>query len=165
MNTLIEIASQYKADAEALMDLDLPDEVVADTLTGMAGALEAKSVNVAAVVLSLDGFAEQIKAAEERMAQRRKAIENRAKNLRTYLLKCMQLANVPKIQTPELRLSIRKNPPSVVVDEPTEVPAKFWRFPEPPPPSIDKDSIKAAIKAGEEVPGAHVEQNERIHID
>lgn len=164
-NTLIEIATQYKADAEALANLDLPDEVVADTLTGMAGGLQEKATNVAAVALSLEGVAEQIKAAEERMSLRRKALENRARKLRTYLLTCMQLAEVKKIETPELRISVRKGPPSVVVDDAADVPAQYWRIPDPPPAAIDKDAIKTAIRAGEAVPGVHLEQSERIHID
>jgi len=165
MTSLIEIASRYAADAERLLDTDLPDEAIADTLTGMEGALQEKAANVAAVALTLDGFAAQIKAAEERMALRRKALENRARNLRSYLLTCMQVAGVGKIETPELRLAVRKNPPAVVVDDPAAVPAQYWRIPDPPPAEVDKAAIKTAIRAGETVPGAHLEQTERIHID
>lgn len=165
MTTLIEIASKYRADADTLLDTDLPDEVVVDTLNGMDGELVEKAANVAAVVLSLDGFAEKIKEAEQRMAQRRKALENRAKNLRGYLLVCMQKAERPKIETPELRLSVRKNPAAVVVTDAAKVPARFWRIPDPPPPEIDKAAIKQAIKDGAAVPGVHLEQGERLHID
>jgi hypothetical protein len=168
MTTLIEIASKYAADADALMDTSLPDDVVADTLVGMAGELEEKASNVAAVILSLDGFADQIHHREKQLELRRKAIENRAKNLRSYLLMCMQRANVHKIETPEMRLSVRKNPPALVIDDPKLIPAKYWRIPDPPPPEVDKAAIKQAIRDGHPIEGAHLEHSEdseRIQID
>ena len=80
---LYELAGEYRAAAEQLADLDLPPEVVADTLEGLAGDLEQKATNVALFARNLEATAAAIKQAEADMAARRKAIENRAASIRT----------------------------------------------------------------------------------
>lgn len=51
-------------------------------------------------------------------------------------------------------LFLRKNPDSVEISDQSSIPEKFMVTPEPPLPRPDKAAIRAAIKAGEEVPGA-----------
>jgi hypothetical protein len=53
-------------------------------------------------------------------------------------------------------MKLKKNPPSVVIDDLTQIPTQYQR--QKIQVDIDKVAIKAAIKAGEEVPGAHLEQ-------
>ena len=59
-------------------------------------------------------------------------------------------------------LAVRDNPPSVVIDG--EVPAEFMRQPDPPPPVADKKAIGEALKAGREIPGAHLSRGQRLEI-
>lgn len=164
MTALYEIAAEYRQAAEKLSDLDIDEQTIADTLEGMGGALEVKATNVAFFARNLESLAASIKDAEAQMAARRKALENRAARMREYLLTCMQLAGVQKIEGPYFKLAQRENPPSVVIDEPGLIPTEFMRQPEPPPPSPDKTAIKAAIQAGKEVPGAHLQRGIRLEI-
>jgi hypothetical protein len=161
---LFDIAREYRDAADKLADLDLPDEVVADTLEGMSGDLEVKATNVAFFARNLEALAASIKDAEANMAARRKALENRAQRMRDYLLNCMQLAGVQKIESPYFRLAQRENPPAVVIDEPGLIPNEYMRQPEPPPPAPDKAAIKADIQRGKEVPGAHLQRGVRLEI-
>lgn len=158
------LAEDYRNAAAQLADLDLPPEVVADTLEGMAGDIEVKATNVAMFVRNLEATAEQIKVAEAAMAARRKAIENRAAHVREYLLTNMQRVGISKIECPYFKLAVRDNPPSVVVESIEHIPAEFMRQPEPPPPAPDKKAIAEAIKAGQEVPGAHLSRTQRLEI-
>ena len=43
MSSLYEIATSYRADVARLADLDLPAEVITDTLDAMSGELEVKA--------------------------------------------------------------------------------------------------------------------------
>ena len=43
MTSLYDIAAQYRADVARLADLDLPAEVITDTLDAMSGELEVKA--------------------------------------------------------------------------------------------------------------------------
>lgn len=164
MTALYDIAREYRDAAEKLADLDLDEQTVADTLESMGGELEVKATNVAFFARNLEALAASIKEAEAGMAARRKAIEHRAHRMRDYLLNCMQLAGVQKIESPYFKLAQRENPPAVVIDEPGLIPAEYMRQPEPPPPSPDKAAIKAAIQHGKEVPGAHITRGVRLEI-
>lgn len=164
MTALYNIAAEYREAAEKLSDLDLDEQTIADTLEGMSGELEVKATNVAFFARNLESIAASIKEAEAGMAARRKALENRAARMRDYLLNCMQLAGVQKIEGPYFKLAQRENPPAVIIDEPGLIPAEFMRQPDPPPPAPDKTAIKEALKAGAEVPGAHLARGVRLEI-
>lgn len=162
--SLYEISLAYRTDVAKLADLDLPAEVVTDTLDAMSGELEVKAQNVVMYARNLQTTAAAIKEAEEQMAKRRKAIENRAKHLLEYVQGCMETAEVQRIECPHFRIAIQAKPPSVDVYEPGLLPVKYMRTPEPPPPAPDKTAIAAAIKAGKEVPGARMVQGTRLAI-
>lgn len=164
MTALFQLATEYRAAAEKLHDLDLDDQTIADTLEGMAGAIELKAQNVAFVIRNCKALADQIKQAEEAMAARRKALENRADKMGNYLLANMQACGMSKIECPEFKIAVRENPPSVVIDAEGQIPCDLYIYPEAPPPRPDKKAIAAAIKAGQEVPGAHLERTVRIEI-
>jgi hypothetical protein len=57
-------------------------------------------------------------------------------------------------------MKVRKNPPSVVIDDLSKVPTKFQH--QKIEVTIDKTAIKKAINAGEKVDGAHIEQGEKL---
>ena len=164
MNTLYDIAAEYRQTADKLADLDLDEQTIADTLEGMSGALELKAQNVVMFARNLEATATAIKEAETAMASRRKAIEHRAAGLRRYALSAMQVAGVQSIECPYFKLSVRKNPPAVEVFDAAQIPAQFMRTPEPPPPAPDKKAITEAIKAGQEVPGARLLSGERLEV-
>jgi len=155
--SLYELAGEYHQAAVALSNMDLDDQTIADTLEGLSGALEAKATNVAYFVRNLEATAEQIKLAEKQMADRRKAMENRAERIREYLKANMEVAGITQIECPHFKLSIKKNPPSVVIDAESQIPADYMTVPVAPPPAPDKKLIAAALKDGFEVPGCHLE--------
>lgn len=163
MTALYQLASEFREAADRLHDLDLPDEVIADTLEGLAGAVEAKSTNVAFVIRNLEGLAEQIKAAETEMAKRRKAIENRAERIRSYLQMNMDRCGISKIESPYFVLSIRNNPESVEVMDESAIPADYLRE-IPARYEPDKKLIKQAIKDGFEVPGCALKRTQSLQI-
>jgi hypothetical protein len=119
------------------------------------------------VIRNLQATAASIKDAEKQMAERRKSIEKRADALLERLKTGLEIAGVQKLETPHFALTIKKNPPSVDVWDERQIPASFMRAPEPPPPPApapDKAAIKAAINAGQDVPGALLAQGTRLEI-
>lgn len=162
--SMYQIASEYRAMVAYLMDTQTNSQVIADTLEGEAYPLEVKAQNVAYAVKNLEATAAAIKAAEQEMAERRKATEKRAEQLREYAKTCMEVAGISKIECPHFALTIKKNPASVDIFEAALIPSSFMKVPEPPPPSPDKTAIKAAIQAGMEVPGAQLTQGTRLDI-
>ena len=162
---LFQIADIYLQDLDKLSDLDLPEEVVRDTIEGLQGDMQEKCTNVAAFIRNTESLAEQIKQAEQAMAARRKALESRADRIRQYLLDNMQRTGITKIESPYFKIAIAKNPPSVVVDDEDTLKFAHPEFVKVvTTESLDKAAIKEAIKAGQIVEGAHLVQAERVSI-
>jgi hypothetical protein len=57
-------------------------------------------------------------------------------------------------------MKVKKNPPSVVIDDLSKVPTKFQH--QKIEVTLDKVAIKNAIQAGEKVDGCHIEQSEKL---
>jgi hypothetical protein len=162
--TLYEIAAEYRQMVEALMATDADDQTIADTIEGESYPLEIKAQNVAYAIKTLQANADAIKAAETAMAARRKAMENRAARIREYLLTCMTLAGVQKIDCPHFTIKIATNTPSVAIDNEHQIPPEFMRQPDTPPPQPDKEAIAAVLKIGHDVPGARLVRGKRVDI-
>ena len=163
MTALYSLATEYRAAADRLNDLDVPEEVIADTLEGLSGEVEAKITNVAFVVRNLEALADQIKAAEGEMAKRRKAIENRAERIRTYLKTNMERCEITKIESPYFVISLCNNPESVEIIDESLIPSDYLRE-IPATFAPDKTLIKSAIKDGYQVPGCAIKRTQRLQI-
>lgn len=163
MTALFSIAAQYQEAAHKLADMDLDAATIADTLEGLSGELEAKSQAVAFMVRSLEADAAAVKQWAKDATDRAKSIEARADSLRAYLERTLLACGISKVEGPGITLSFRKST-GVVIDEPGLIPAEFMKQPEPPPPAPSKTLIGDALKAGREVPGAHLEQRQNLQI-
>lgn len=159
---LYRLADDYVALAQQLADLDLDDEVIADTLEGASGDLECKAWNIGALIQQFEGDAAMIKVAETRMAARRKSLERRIDWLREYLLVQLLRVGIHEIDSPEFVMRVRDNPPKVVVGDEAAIPDVFRR--EEIVVSIRKDEIRKALLDGQIVPGAHLERDKRLVI-
>lgn len=164
---LYELTAQFR-DLEALASSDeLPPEVIRDTLEGLQGQLQDKATNVALFIRNLESTADAIDEAAEGMRLRGERLRKRAQSLNEYLLFNMISAGISKVESPFFTLQVKTNPPTVVIDTEKLIPDMYMTKPEPPPPppsKPDKKAIAAAFKAGEEVPGCHVEQRQRLEI-
>jgi hypothetical protein len=118
------------------------------------------------------GFVLQALEAQEQLASQRKAewdaflkaTERSKANLKYRLLAAMQALNVAELAGDQSTFRLQANPPSVVIEELSKLPAEFIVIEPPPPPvqKIDKKAIADAIKAGREVPGARLERGVRL---
>lgn len=163
MSTLFALTTEYREAAMKLAELDLPPEVVADTLESLSGELETKAQGVAMMARSLEADAAAVKQWSKDAADRAKAIESRAESLRDYLARCMEACGIEKISGPGVELSFRKSS-AVVIDGADLIPTEYMRQKPAPDPEPDKKAIADAIKAGVEVAGAHIEQRRSLQI-
>lgn len=168
MATLFQIVEQHRSLlALAESDSDLDQQMLADTLEGLEGELTLKVQSVGRVIAHQEAMAKAMDEAAANISIRAKRLRARMDSLKQYLLVNMQAANLPKVDSPELVVSLKKNPPSVVVFDESQVPEEFKRTPPPAPPPVpvpDKTAIKEALKAGQDVPGCRLEQGMRVEV-
>lgn len=161
---LFKIAQQYREAADKLAESDLDEQTISDTLEGMAGEVEEKAIAVATVIKNAEAEARAIREAVADMESRLVRIENRAQALRGYLLDNLLACSIKRVSCQYFEISIRANPPSLIVDDVSLIPPLLMVHPPAPPPRPDKRAISIAIKAGESVPGAHLESGVRLEI-
>jgi hypothetical protein len=161
---LYQLADQHR-ELQALADADeVPPEVLRDTLEALEGSIEVKATSVAAFVRNMETHAELIEGAAKQLQERAARARRKADSVKAYLLFQMQAVGMSKIEAPEFTIALRNNPEAVRIADDAELPPEYLVQPPAPPPRPDKTAIKAALKAGCEVPGCWLEAGQRVEI-
>lgn len=129
-------------------------------------ALVEKQRAVVACLKNNDANINMLDNAIKELTARKKSMQARHDSLKDYLLVNMLNNGISEINADNMTFSakIATNPPSVVIDDESLIPAEYMRVPPVPPLAADKTAIKDAIKAGIEVPGVHLESTQRVNI-
>ena len=146
--------------------MDLDAQTIADTIeaSGLTDALQDKAQGIEMVARAATQYIPALDAEIARLQALKAARERVAQGLRDYLKKNMEAAEIEKIECQFFKITIAKNPPSVDIFDPLSLPSVYMVTPEPKPAAPDKKAIAAAIKAGQEVPGARLTQSTRLKI-
>ncbi len=166
MGKLYEISERYRNIA-ALMD-DMSEDYATEltsALDEIQVEFEDKAQNIAALIKNIESDVDGYKAEEQRMANRRRAIERRVSALKNYLLINMQSCGISKVAG-IIPVAVRNNPPSVDI---TDIEAlreniEFWKPRKWDESEIDKTAVKEALKAGGIVPGAELIQKQSVRV-
>ena len=155
-STLRDLLDRLDADPDT-------GEVDGDALAAYAeyqGAATEKLEATACYVRELEAEAEAIKAEEDRLAKRRKALEGKAARLKTYLMPALEAVG-GKVKGVMASLRISRTQAVKVLDL-EALPEAFRRIKTTIDP--DKTAIKKALKSGEDIPGAVLEERQSVVI-
>lgn len=145
-------------------DIEASDAI--DTLDSMKLAVKEKGLNITALLLNEECDVEAMKMAEERIAQRRRAKQNKIEWLKGYLLDGMEANGMSRIECPDFAVTLAKCPPKVeLIDGAVSLlSAKYGdRFVRTKTTvTINRKAIAEAIKTGEQVAGAVLTQSNRL---
>ncbi|HFK0190637.1 TPA: siphovirus Gp157 family protein [Listeria monocytogenes] len=158
MTTLYSIQEKYQQLLNLAEQLD--PETLKDTLESIDDELETKAENVSFIIKELEGQSLILEKETKRLAERKNTINNNVKRLKQSLFDAMITANKQKIKTNLFTLDIRKNPPSIIVEDES----KLLNYLIEQPKKIDKTKLGDDLKKGIEVPGAKIIQTERLQI-
>ena len=156
MDSLYGITQRYNSVMLLLDDDSIPQEDVNNALVLIDDELQNKGENILSFLQKLDDIEEQAKRRKKEIDSYLKSIASKKKRLEKACLYALDTMQVKSILTSKGEIKTKKNPPAVIIDDITQIPTQYQR--EKIQVDIDKTAIKAAIKAGEEVPGAHLEQ-------
>jgi hypothetical protein len=123
--------------------------------------LEQKARGYGFVVKQMESDVLIIDAEIKRLGELKKARLKTIERLETTVSNAMQLYQINKLETPTLKISFRKSE-SVEIDDESAI--SFAYLKEKITYTIDKAMIKEAIKKGEVVIGARLQQNQNIQI-
>lgn len=127
---------------------------IADTMELLELDFAEKVENSAKLIKSLSHDALACKVEGNRLLDRGKRLESRIKWLTDYITTQMVRAGRPKLELPLFNVTVRTAVQTVFLSHPESVPAEYCR--EEVITKIDKGAIKAALVAGDDVPGAEL---------
>lgn len=156
MDTMMGITQRYTAVMALADDDSIPQDEVNNALLSLEDELQEKGENCIKYLDSVQDKIDAAKANKKKLDAYIKALESRKKRVEKACIYALNTLQVKSIMTGWGEIKTKKNPPSVIIDDVAKLPQKFQR--QKIQVDIDKVAIKAAIKAGEEVPGAHLEQ-------
>jgi len=159
--TLYALADRYVQLQEMLAAGEIDEQTFTDTMASVEGDITVKADNCAAVMRALELEADAFRFEEQRLAERRKAIEANRERLRRYVEFELKNANIDKVRGARFYLTLQMNPPKVVVSDEEKIPDDFWRESDP---VLDKKALLEALKAGTDVPGASMVQEKSLRV-
>lgn len=157
MMTLHEIANDY---IKAFESDDT--ETLTTALDSIKGSLEVKATNVAKYINGLTAAQKAIDDEIARLETAKRVIANKEKNLRDYLEHNMKKCGITKIESPLFKIQFQKCPCKVDVINDNDIPDEYKKV--KTEVVIDKNKIKAEIKAGVVIPGVALIQSEKLVI-
>lgn len=156
---LFELNDNYK---ELASRDDLDPTILKDTLDAIQDDRKSKLDNLAT-------WADQLKSEIDFMSDKKKSWEdeityrkNKLAWIKQYITNVLNDAGIKRMTTDNHLLSARNFKASTIIDNDEKLPDKFKVTETTTKP--DKKAIYKALKAGEEVPGAHLKPNRNTVI-
>lgn len=150
---------------EELINLETGEVVtIIEALEQLEMTREEKIENAAMMVKNQSALALAIRAEEEKLAKRRKAIENKVKNAKLFLIASLTRVDgtSEEFKTARVTVTVKMNPAKVVIKDEALLPVAFYR--EIIERKPDKEQIKEVLSRGIEVPGAALERGRSVMI-
>lgn len=147
-----EELSRYQEIKARLAGDDVDPQALLDTLEGETELHEACLV-VAESVQEHEDLAAALAIRIQDLTARKSRLEASADTLRNIILMAMERAGLDTIKGPLATLSKRTVAPSLVVEQDETIPARFFKAADP---KLDSKALKAALDAGEVIPGARL---------
>lgn len=144
----------------SIKDMDIEEGDLNSALENIDDEIETKADNIAKVLRDFDGDIEALKSEEERLAKKRKAIENRQKQLKEYLQNAMLVLDKRKFKTDLFSFNIQKNAPSLKILDESKIPEDYYKIER----KLNKNDLKEAVKNGLFEDAAELVQTESLRI-
>lgn len=157
--SLYEITNAFPALMESDEITEENKKQIEEELTVL---LQQKSQNIIGYTKNIELTINAMKEEEKRIADNRKALENKLSNFKQYVKECMERNGITKIETGLGTLSLAKSPISVEITNEDEVPDEYKL--EVVTTKIDKKKISDNFKSTGEVPGGVVIHTENTNL-
>lgn len=167
MASLYDLTGDYAKFAEYMEQVELEPEMqeaLEDALNNLGEDIEIKLENYAKIIKNFESDIAGLKAEEERLAKKRKVMENSIKNMKQRMTEAMIRTGKVDIKGELFKFKVQANPPAVVMDVNyiEDVPEKYLIAQDP---KIDRKKLAEDLKAGVELEGvAHLEVSSSIRI-
>lgn len=156
MASLYQLNNAYAQLQQMIED---GQEGLEDTLASITDAVEEKLEAYAMVIKNIESDVEGIKSEEKRLAERRKIMENGITRMKQAIAETLQGSGQDKVKTEKFTFSFRKSS-KVEVSDINSLPQQFIKVER----TISRSELAKALKAGEQIEGAQLVENQSLSI-
>ncbi|WP_421924865.1 siphovirus Gp157 family protein [Lysinibacillus capsici] len=156
MASLYQLNNAYAQLQQMIED---GQEGLEDTLASITDAVEEKLEAYAMVIKNIESDVEGIKSEEKRLAERRKIIENGITRMKQAIAETLQGSGQDKVKTEKFTFSFRKSS-KVEISDIDSLPQQFIKVER----TISRSELAKALKAGEQIEGAQLVENQSLQI-
>lgn len=161
MANIYELTNDFREVMSLLESGEYDEETLKNTLECIECEIEEKADGYARVIRNTEADIAGIKAEEERLAKKRKTLENSIKQMKDNLEHAMRTTGKTKFKTELFSFNIQKNPSKVQLIEGAVIPDVYLIEQEP---KVNTEFIKDRLKEGKELPFAVLVQGESLRI-
>lgn len=134
---------------EVFPQLAEDEELFKDTLEGNTNFIEVMD-RLLSEMKDNETLAEATSTRIGKLRERQTRLVHRAQFYRALIQRLMERTGMKTVALPEAKISVVNSPDKVIITDEAAIPEKLFRVTKEP----NKAAIKAAIKNGEDVPGA-----------
>ncbi|XRD24083.1 siphovirus Gp157 family protein [Lysinibacillus fusiformis] len=156
MASLYQLNNAYAQLQQMIED---GQEGLEDTLDSITDAVEEKLEAYAMVIKNIESDVEGIKSEEKRLAERRKVMENGIVRMKQAIAETLQNSGQDKVKTEKFTFSWRKSS-KVEVSNIDNLPQQYVKVER----TISRAELAKALKAGEQIEGAQLIENQLLSI-
>lgn len=153
---LYEIREAY----ERLLEMEEEGTDISAYIGSIEEQIDDKLHSLALVYKNVSAESEGIKAEEKKLSARRKALENKAESIKSYMFSEMEALKINELKRPNAVLKIAKNPPKLFVAPGAVIPEKYKIITE----SINNAALKEDVSNGEMIEGVSIIQGTSLRI-
>lgn len=151
--SLYELTNDFEEVMQLLENEDIPYEQWKELHDHILGLIKDKSENTIKFIRNLETRIEMAKKEEERLKSYRKIEEKKLQRLKDYIINCLKETDLKSIETGIGRISLRKAPVSVEIDEDL-IPKKYQN--KEIVYKTDKKAVKELLLEGKVIKGARL---------
>ena len=159
MAKLYELSTGYK-NIEYLLENEEDNEELKAVLDNLSEEIEDKAENIAKLIKNYEADIKAFKKEEERIAAKRRSLENNNKRLKKYLEDNMKMTKKTKFKKGTFSFYIANNKPSVEITNADIISSDYKVLTE----TLNKEAILQDLKDGKDVQGAILKQSESLRI-
>lgn len=162
MANLYAMTKEWEQVFDMLLDPEIPEEAIYDTIEMIEIDMDAKADNYAKIIKSMDGDMTKIDAEIKRLQERKASISGRKDWLKLQLENMMRTTGRTKFKTALFSFNIQKNGglAPLILNPETPVPSEWLKPGEP-----DNGKIREYLQSGGSLPFASLgERGESLRI-
>ena len=163
MRTLYDLGDAFNGVMDMALDETMDLKVLEECLQTIEADIAVKCENGIGLIRNLDTLREGMEKESKRLSEQARILKNRIESIKVWYQRNLDAMCKSKVTTTLGTMAVQNNPPALKITDEDDIPLCYLDL-IPARYEVNKDAVKNALKAGEAVPGAHLEQGRSLRI-